>query len=283
MGLRTAVLVACAITWFLVSFPKPGVTTNTFVDNIRFAGPTEGVIDATLMFVERCKAIGATLDNMPSTRDEARALIEESGDFLGVHFDYKQSLMSLTKKTRTKIEMIDAANLCKSQVSFRQLSVIMGVFNYSARVLRFPLYRAFHLLRRFREESALEALFPQTVWGEREILLAPGELQELKEMQESPSAPFHRRMLPSSLTPVNYVNLALRRDGGGGWPLAGGGLDSWFAPCVDVWIGALYHYCVVQIFVCEPAKLYKPVVMSVTVSLYLVYTDVKVGVRTSGV
>ena len=67
---------------------------------------------------------------MPSTRAEARALIEESGDFLGVHFDYKKPLLPLTGKTRTKITMIDAANICKSKISFRQLSVIMGVFNY---------------------------------------------------------------------------------------------------------------------------------------------------------
>ena len=38
MGLRVSVMVACAITWFLVNFPHEGVTINTYVDNVRFAG-----------------------------------------------------------------------------------------------------------------------------------------------------------------------------------------------------------------------------------------------------
>ena len=221
MGLRVAVMVACAITWFLVSFPKKEVTTNTFVDNIRFTGEEDDVIDATLEFVRRCREVGASLDQMPHTREEARKLLEDEGDFLGVHFKYKAGLMCLTKKTTTKIELIDAASICQGPVTFKQLSVIMGLFNFSARVLLFPLWKVFHLLRRFREESSLEALFPQRTWGEREITLSKTELEELATMQR-----FFLQNKEISFEPPPPIDAAIFSDACGmGW----GGILVW--PC----------------------------------------------------
>jgi hypothetical protein len=183
MGLRVSVMVACAITWFLVNFPHEGVTINTYVDNVRFAGDPEGVITAVLEFVARCKKIGATLDNMPETRQEVEKLWEVEGDFLGVRFNYGQQTMRLTTKTAEKIRMVNASVNLRGVFSFRLFTVVMGLYNFAARVVKFPAFEVFHLLRRYREEAANEALFPREVWGTREIQLSEKEWEDLCEME----------------------------------------------------------------------------------------------------
>ena len=185
MGLRVSVMVACAITWFLVNFPHEGVTINTYVDNVRFAGDPEGVIKAVLEFVSRCKKIGATLDHMPETREEVEKLWEVEGDFLGARFDYAKKRMCLTSKTIEKIRMVDAPRRFRSPCTFRQLAVVMGLYNFAARVSNFPSFEVYHLLRRYRDEAASEALFPRQVWGSREILLSRKELEELGMMERT--------------------------------------------------------------------------------------------------
>ena len=185
MGLRTAVLVACSILWFLLSFPKSKAVANSFVDNVRFCGPPEDVITATLTFVERCDAVGATLDKMPRTRAEAALLIEDEGDFLGAHFHYKKQEISLTEKTRLKIEILRASEACRNEISFQQFAVIMGLFNYAARVTNYPLFKSFHLFRRYRNEATYQALFPPKVWGSHSLTLSTAELSELASMETS--------------------------------------------------------------------------------------------------
>ena len=184
MGLRLAVWIACAITWHLVNFKHAGVWVNTFVDNFRFAGEVDATVKAVLEFVRRCKSVGATLDHMPDTEEEALALNEKVGSFLGAKFNYAEERMSLTDKTCAKLGLIDIGAMAKNSISFRQFSVLMGLYNFAGRVLKYPFYRAFHLLRRYREEATAEALFPDKVWGARELFLSPTEFKELKEMQE---------------------------------------------------------------------------------------------------
>ena len=184
MGLRVSVMVACAITWFLVNFPHGGVTINTYVDNVRFAGDPEGVVKAVLEFVARCKKIGATLDNMPETEEEVKKLWEVEGDFLGVRFNYGQQTMRLTTKTSEKIKLVNASVNLRGVFSFRFFTVVMGLYNFAARVVKFPAFEVFHLLRRYREEAAHEALFPREVWGAREIQLSEKEFEDLCRMEQ---------------------------------------------------------------------------------------------------
>ena len=184
MGLRVSVLVACAITWFLTSFKRDDVHINTFIDNVRFAGAEEEIIKAVLLFTERARAVGASLDKMPTTEEEARGILESEGDFLGIHFQYSTQRMRLTEKTVEKIRMINAGITVGEDITFKQFAVIMGLYNFATRVLKFQAWEVYHLFRRYREEASKEALFPSTVWGSRPLRLSPKEAEEVRVMEE---------------------------------------------------------------------------------------------------
>ena len=182
MGLRLSVWIACCITWQLLNFPMAEVHVNSFIDNVRFTGREEDVIDAVLTFVERCRSVGATLDQMPSTREEVRKLSEETGDFLGVQFDYKNGAMRQTQKTLVKLGMIPSE--WDQLISFKQLAVVVGLLNFAGRIAKYKFHKAYHILRRYREEAVMEARFPTSTWGSREFTLSPKEIEELTDMKQ---------------------------------------------------------------------------------------------------
>ena len=161
MGLRPACEVAQATTWFLLDFEMgPSVKIATCIDNIRFLGKRNEVVDAVKIFLNRCRSVGAQLDRWPKS-DEAQDIVEmgeREGDFLGETYNYDKSTRRLTTRSVDKLVMI--RNWFESwkdrpvQVTARQMSVVMGMFFWTAAVLAIPLCNYFHLLRDYRRAGA---------------------------------------------------------------------------------------------------------------------------------
>jgi hypothetical protein len=185
MGLRSACEVAQATTWFLLDFKKsPAVKVATCIDNIRFVGPEEEVVDAVRTFLDRCRKVGAQLDRWPKSdkKEDIVEMGERRGDFLGEHYDYEKGTRCLTGKTLKKLEMINSwMSEQKGErlvMTVRQFSVLMGLFFWTTSVLQMELSRFFHLLRDYRRAAALVA---NTQKYDHEVaILTPTAVNELK-------------------------------------------------------------------------------------------------------
>ena len=119
MGQRIAVDVAHTATEVIASFEMPGgVRCDIYVDNVRFLGNNrEDVITAATTFIERCRQVRATLNEVPAcnpdgspldARAAATALVHTKGEFLGVEFDYEKKTVKLGPKSVAKLALLKA-------------------------------------------------------------------------------------------------------------------------------------------------------------------------------
>jgi hypothetical protein len=112
MGQRQSVAVAQGATDVLLSFDlPPGVTSQSCIDNVRFVGPKREVLQAGLEFVKRCREVGCTINELPSSnspnedRQQLESLIVEQGNWLGAEYDYRRSRQRVADKSIQKIRV----------------------------------------------------------------------------------------------------------------------------------------------------------------------------------
>ena len=186
MGLRPACEVAQATTWFLLDFPRSDrVRIATCIDNVRFVGPTEEVVEAVRTYLERCRVAGVQLDRWPKSdsTEDIIAMGERAGDFLGEHYDYDRSKRKLTKKSVKKVEMLqkwyEEQHPTTLILTARQMSVMMGLLFWTASVLNIPLAGYFHLMREYRRLAAKASLSAQ--YDETAAILTMTARRELEE------------------------------------------------------------------------------------------------------
>jgi hypothetical protein len=101
MGQRQAVDVANAATARLLDFPQKSRRVMSIIDNVIFIGSRDAVTDDAWEFVQRCKQVNATLNEIDvraATRSGVAALTRQNGDWGGVHIDLADKTASLTKK-----------------------------------------------------------------------------------------------------------------------------------------------------------------------------------------
>ena len=111
MGMRQAVDIAQTATEILISFDCPkGVRVDAYVDNIRFLGNSRAeVIEAAREFIERCRKVGVTINEVPGDVDALQAatdLVSSTGEFLGADFDYKLKRVRVGGKTIAKLRVM---------------------------------------------------------------------------------------------------------------------------------------------------------------------------------
>jgi len=91
-------------------------STVRFIDNVKFSGEFQQVMDAVFAFVEDCIAVGATINEIDvkewqlRSPDENRrivaALISPRATFLGVDVDHTAKTTGIAAKTKTKITKV---------------------------------------------------------------------------------------------------------------------------------------------------------------------------------
>ena len=92
MGQRQAVGVAVAATNRLLDFQHRSTSVKSIIDNVLFTGSKDAVIDDACEFIERCKRVNATLNDIDvqtATREEVAALARQVSSWGGVQFDLR--------------------------------------------------------------------------------------------------------------------------------------------------------------------------------------------------
>ena len=178
MGQRHAVAVAQCATDKLLSFAYPaGVTAQSCIDNVRFVGSRLGVIEAARIFVDRCRKVGATLNELSAQDDVKTALerlVHQEGDWLGAVYDYK------TAKQKVAVKSVDKLRLSwnrRQRWTHRQYAAHMGLLFFCASVLRMPLAGYFEALKQLRRRSS-DLAANEELW-EQPVEVAPGEWDAL--------------------------------------------------------------------------------------------------------
>lgn len=165
MGQRIAVDVAHTASEVIASFKMPGgVRCDIYVDNVRFlSNNREDVIAAATTFIERCRQVRATLNEVPAcnpdgspldARAAAEALVHSKGEFLGVEFDYVMKTVKLGPKSVGKLKLLKATfeNSAKAP-THRNFLALFGVLFFALQVTAGFAPHRYYALREYSETA----------------------------------------------------------------------------------------------------------------------------------
>lgn len=130
MGFRPSCAVAQALTWAMVDF-KCDVLILTYIDNVVFIGDEAKVQQASTIFEQRCKHVGAVLS-------EASEVSEEF-DFLGEHFNLRDCTTELTTKTIDKLKQVEKVLETVPTMTRREVAAVFGLAIFSSGILHHSL------------------------------------------------------------------------------------------------------------------------------------------------
>jgi hypothetical protein len=111
MGLRQACDIAQLALEILMWQPpdeQKKCTKLGYIDNVKFSGKREEVIDSVMAFLARCHYCGASVNETPTdaSREDVSKLVESHHDFIGIHVDHVNQTKKNTQKTLDKIKFI---------------------------------------------------------------------------------------------------------------------------------------------------------------------------------
>ena len=181
MGQRQAVEAAQATTWRLLDFPMGvNVRVATCIDNVRFVGPAEETEAAVRTFLARCKAVGATLNELDlrsfdPTKDDVEIFASSASVFLGEDYDYVVKSVRCAAKT---VEKTGASWKRRSSWSAKNFAAHFGLLFFASNVLGVKLAKYFEALRYFRTFSKAITL-GETTWSGRAPPLSDAAWKEL--------------------------------------------------------------------------------------------------------
>jgi hypothetical protein len=167
MGIRNAVECASCTTARILDFSRASAT-EAIIDNVIFVGKTDEVIHDATIFDERRAAVGAKLNE--DTSDIA-ALVQNVGDWGGIHLDFVNKTTSLTQKTLEKT----AFSWGNRDIwTNRQFAAHIGLLFWSVGIINVPMAEFFPLLRFISSLSRVlteredlweqRTLIPPSVW-----------------------------------------------------------------------------------------------------------------------
>ena len=157
MGLRQSVAIAHAATKQLLNFPHEGVWAEPYIDNVRFVGPRHLVEQAVATFLERCRRVGVTLNEVDVTdtssplADVAASLVTRRNEWLGEGYDFEAGTVEITEKTRTKVA--EAAQV--SEPTWRNIAARVALLRYASSTAGLRLAPYFASLRAFSSAASM--------------------------------------------------------------------------------------------------------------------------------
>lgn len=134
------------------------VITQTYIDNVRFAGCRRDVIKAHDNFVCRCLRLGVTLD------EGLVATPVERYVFLGVCYDHDAETVELTSKFLNKLQHLLQV-VFNPEATMRQFLRCLGMLVYGSRIMALPLDTYYHTLKFARRRARTELDGQACVWA----------------------------------------------------------------------------------------------------------------------
>lgn len=145
MGQRHAVEVAQATTKFLLDAPGMRCFSDSVIDNVIIIGSYEDVLHDLQLFLDRCKAIGATLNETKIIEENGvESLITQKDEWCGVAIDMLNKSVALTGKTLKKLQL-SWEN--RDNWTWRQFAAHIGLLFWSWGILDIPIETYYPLLR----------------------------------------------------------------------------------------------------------------------------------------
>jgi hypothetical protein len=186
MGQRHAVAAAQSATNVLTGFTMPkGVTVQSCIDNVRFVGPKDAVLNAATTLTKRCRACGVTVNELPSSNSEKddeqqlEKLLHQEGDWLGATYNYRDSSQRVAQKTLDKLK-VSFGN--RAEWTHRTYAAHMGLLFFASGILHAPIASYFEALKQLRRRSAELTARPEQ-WEEA-VRITPSEGDALKRWTE---------------------------------------------------------------------------------------------------
>jgi hypothetical protein len=184
MGATFSVDVAHTIMTALVGPAIEGVITHIYVDNVRFMGIDKSkVIRAAQQFANRCKRVGATVNELQDDKPVAELVTqgqpgEPEAKFLGEEYDLVTGAVRATEKTLKKLALSWSR---RSEWTRKGLAAHFALLFYTSSSLNICPSAYFNAMRLLRAFSARMQQEPDT-WNERlGFQIAAGVIDELQQ------------------------------------------------------------------------------------------------------
>ena len=186
MGQRQAVDIAKAATARLLDFPHLSRRVMAIIDNVSFTGSRDAVIADAWTFVQRCRAVGATLNEIDvraATLEDVAKLATQQTDWGGVHIDLVAKTASLTQKI---VERTRESWARRERWDWRHYAAHVGLLFWAWGIIDLPMASFFDVLRFNSEVGKIamarldderrdrglpdDAMPPNPFWSERAYL-----------------------------------------------------------------------------------------------------------------
>lgn len=180
MGSTTAPAIAQVTTWVLIDFPMKA-RVDTMIDNIRFCGTKQDVIDAAMTFLERIDACNLTLNDDEGKCRDAKAiegLLVREDTFLGDKFDYANHRVCTGDKTIAKLR---ASRENAENWTNRQFAAHFALLVYSSYYTNVAKY--FDVIRTYRGIASICAMDARR-WDEQCQIFNPAAWNQLVSWTE---------------------------------------------------------------------------------------------------
>lgn len=182
MGQRCASEIGATALLVLLDFEMPdSVSVQSAADNVRFVGPRKDVVAAFRIFCDRCRRVGAQLNEIDVVAEErdpalAEGLLTQEYDFMGERFNHKSKTMQSTAKT---IDKLKATWARRDTWTVREMATHFGVLFYASATARIPMSRLYCILRHY-SDTMRDVQASPSLWDSPAAPLAPGLRAELE-------------------------------------------------------------------------------------------------------
>jgi hypothetical protein len=138
MGSRFSSAIGTALLRVLLDFDLRGVRVDWCVDSARFVGKKEAVVDAAFRFVQRCKEVGASANELDcstaSREDVAKLWNVHDADYVGECLDFQHKTIRCRAKHIEKLQSLFVACL-QARCTYAQLFSLLGMLYYCSDTL----------------------------------------------------------------------------------------------------------------------------------------------------
>ena len=168
MGFNMACAIAQSATWQLLNFPSRS-QVFTCIDNVAFCGEPETVAHDVKLFLQRCSAVSATLNEWSPTAIarltalegdaltvEVSKLHQPSFSFLGVQYNWPVGTKTLPDAARDKLRALRwcVENL-NGTIRPRQIAAVLGFLRYAASIFNLRPLQFYTMLAWSRRVGAV--------------------------------------------------------------------------------------------------------------------------------
>jgi hypothetical protein len=128
-------------------------TVQTIIDNVRFVGTKKQVLHDLRMFVLRCRAVGATLNEFAADRPigELAELVQQECVFMGRKLDHVAQTVALGEKQVEKVRaMAHHVGANPDGLTWRNVAGMYGLLFFAQKVQKLPTIAQYYdALREF--------------------------------------------------------------------------------------------------------------------------------------